>query len=90
MDDIDSALARLADAPVPPALEGLEARVLARISTRPQVRGAGIGIGVVTIAALAIGMAGAGVPATASAVAPLAPLGGSSALAPSTLLSGTP
>lgn len=90
MDDIDSALARLAGAPVPAALDGLEARVLARIGTRPMAREAGIGIGVVTIAALAIGVAGAGVPATASAVSPLAPLGGSSALAPSTLLAGTP
>lgn len=91
MNNLDEALARLAGAPVPAALDEIEAGVLARISVRPAVRQAGIGIGVVTtIAALAIGMVGAGVPASASGAASLAPLGGSSALAPSMLLVGEP
>lgn len=90
MDDIDRALARLAGAPAPEAIEGLEGRVLAQIRARPTARQAGIGMGVVAVVALAIGMAGGGPPATARAVSPLSPLGGSSALAPSTLLAGTP
>ncbi|WP_298092199.1 hypothetical protein [uncultured Sphingomonas sp.] len=66
MDDLDRALARLADAPAPAALDGMEARVLARIGTRPVVRQAGLGLGVVTVAALAMGMIGAELPASAS------------------------
>lgn len=89
MDDLDRALARLAGAPVPAALDGIETRVLARIGARPTARGAGIGIGVVMIAALAMGMAGAGEPASARGPS-LAPLGGASPLAPSTLLIGNP
>ena len=90
MDDLDRALARLAGAPVPAAFDDVEARVLARIGTRPVVRQAGLGIGVVTVAALAIGMIGAELPATASPAVSLAPLGGTSPLAPSTLLIGEP
>ena len=90
MDDLDRALARLAGAPVPTALEGIEEQVLVRISARPVVRQAGLGLGVVTMAALAIGMIGAELPATASPVVSLAPLGGASPLAPSSLLIGEP
>jgi hypothetical protein len=90
MDDLDRALARLAGAPVPAALEGIEAQVLARIGSRPVARRAGLGIGVVTIAALAIGIAGAELPATANPVLSLAPLGGASPLTPSALLVGEP
>lgn len=91
MDDLDKALARLAGAPVPVALDGLEAQVLARIGARPTIARAGLEIGVATtIAALAIGVMGAGMPATAGQAASLSPLGGSSPLAPSTLLVGTP
>lgn len=89
MDDIDGALSRLAQAPVPPALDALEARVLARISAAPPSR-TGVGVGVITVAALAIGMASAGIPVAAGTAAPLSPLGPDSALAPSTLLAGTP
>lgn len=89
MNEIDEALARLARAPVPSALDGLEARVLARITT-PRAAQAGMGVGLVAIAALAIGMVGAGVPASPGATASLSPLGMSSPLAPSTLLAGTP
>lgn len=89
MHELDRALARLAGAPVPAELDGIEARVLARIGARPTVRGAGIGLGVVTITALAMGMASAGVPAAAREPS-LAPLGAASPLAPSTLLMGEP
>lgn len=90
MDDLDRALARLAGAPAPAALEGIEDQVLARIGTRAVVRQAGLGIGGVTIAALAIGVIGAELPATASSAVSLAPLGGASPLAPSSLLIGEP
>ena len=91
MDDLDKALAKLAGAPVPAALDDIEAGVLARVRRRPTFRETGLGIGVVTtIAALAIGVVGAGVPAPTSSAASLAPLGGSSPLAPSTLLVGEP
>jgi hypothetical protein len=89
MDDIDEALARLARAPIPAALDGLEAHVLARIATPPASR-AGFGVGAIMVAALAIGMIGAGIPASPSTAASLSPLGMSSPLAPSTLLAGTP
>ena len=86
MDDLDRALAKLAGTPAPAALDDMSARVLARIGARPTTHAAGLGIGAVALAAWVIGMAGAGVPATASAGASLAPLGGVSPLAPSTLL----
>ncbi len=91
MDDLDRALARLADAPVPVALDGIETRVLARIGAQSTARYAGAGFGAVAVVALMIGMVGAELPATASpAAASLTPLGGTSALAPSTLLTGEP
>lgn len=91
MDDIDSLLARLAHAPTPVTLDGLEARVLDRLSASPTSR-MGVGIGVFAIlGALAIGMAGAGLPAASAVVrSPLLPFGTNSPLAPSTLLAGTP
>ena len=90
MDDLDRALARLAGAPVPAALDGIEAQVLARIDSRPVARLTGLSIGVVMVAALAIGMVGAELPATAGPAVSLAPLGGESPLAPSVLLIGEP
>ncbi len=91
MDNLDALLMRLANAPVPASLDGIEARVLARISARSVTR-VGIGIGAMTIAAaLMMGIFGAGVPANrASAASLLFPLGPGSPLAPSTLLVGTP
>lgn len=91
MNDLDAMLTRLAEAPAPASLDGMEARVLARIAARP-VAHAGVGIGAATIAmALLIGIFGAGVPAReASAMSPLSPLGPVSALAPSSLLDGAP
>jgi hypothetical protein len=91
MDYLDEVLARLAHAPVPASLDGLEARVLVRIAARPAVR-AGIGVGAMTIAAaLVMGIFGAGFPAReAHTVSVLSPLGPVSPLAPSTLLVGAP
>ncbi len=91
MDDLDAMLARLAQAPLPAGLDGVEARVLARIAARP-VAHVGLGLGVTTIAAaLVMGVLGAGLPAQeASAMSPLAPLGPVSVLAPSSLLLGAP
>jgi hypothetical protein len=86
MDDLDRTLAKLAGAPVPAELAIIDARVLARIGARPDARAAGLGIGMVAVAALVIGMAGARLPAPVRAGASLAPLGGVSPLAPSTLL----
>jgi hypothetical protein len=90
MDDLDAVLMRLAQAPVPASLDGIEARVLARIAARPAVR-VGMGIGAMTIAAaLVMGMVGAGVPAKQASAASLSPLRPVSPLAPSTLLLGAP
>ena len=91
MDDLNAMLTRLASAPVPASLDDVEAKVLARIASRP-VTSAGIGVGVGTIAvALVIGIVGAGVPAReASASSALSSLGPAASLAPSTLLVGEP
>ena len=90
MDDLDAVLTRLAHAPVPASLDGIEARVLARIAVRPAVL-VGMGVGAMTIAvALVMGVVGAGVPAKEASAASLSPLGPVSPLAPSTLLLGAP
>lgn len=87
MNDLDDMLARLARAPAPQALDGLEERVLAQIAM-PRASRAGLGVGAITIAALTIGMIGAGLPASPSTASPLSPFGANSPLAPSTLLVG--
>jgi len=91
MNDLDAMLSKLAMAPVPASLDGMEARVLARIAAQPMAR-SGMGVGAMTIAvALVMGVLGAGVPVKdASAMSPLFPLGPVSPLAPSTLLVGEP
>ncbi|WP_189677740.1 hypothetical protein [Sphingomonas glacialis] len=91
MDDLDAVLTMVAHAPVPASLDGMEAKVLARIAARPAAR-AGMGIGAMTIAAaLIMGVFGAGFPAReAGAVSALSPLGPMSPLAPSVLLAGAP
>ncbi len=91
MNDLDAMLTKLATAPVETGFDGMEARVLARISARP-VASAGIGVGATTIAvALVMGIFGAGLPARqVSAMSPLSPLGLAAPLAPSTLLLGEP
>lgn len=91
MEDLDALLGRLARAPAPASLDGLEAQVLARIAMPPVVR-VGIGMSALAVAAaLVIGIFGAAVPARqAGAASPLFPLGPVSPLAPSTLLVGEP
>ena len=91
MNDLDEMLTKLAMAPVPADLDGIEARVLARIAARPRAR-IGMGVGAMTIGiALVMGIVGAGVPIRqASALSPLSPLGPVSPLSPSTLLVGAP
>ncbi|KQM63140.1 MULTISPECIES: hypothetical protein [unclassified Sphingomonas] len=90
MDILDRTLARLAEAPAPPALAGIDARVLARIGTRPFAYGRGAGLVAVALVALTIGMVGAELPVSAQPPVSLAPLAGTSPLAPSTLLIGEP
>ncbi len=91
MDDLDAVLTKLAQAPVPPALEAIEGRVMARIASRPTAR-AGLGIGALTVAfGLTMGVvAGGAAPTPAQGVSSLAPLGPGSPLAPSALLIGEP
>jgi len=89
MNDLDELLGRLARAPTPAALDLMEDCVLARLRAAPTAR-TGVGLGVMTaLAALIMGMAG-GVPAAATGTSPLAPLGPTQPLAPSSLLLGTP
>lgn len=88
MNDLETMLAKVARAPLP-ALDGIDAAVLARIAARPDAS-TRTGLGAMTVlVALGIGIAGAGVP-TAQAVSPLAALGPAATLAPSTLLVGEP
>lgn len=91
MNDLNAMLARLAEEPLPTNFEGLEARVLARI-TAPHAMRVSAAMGGVTIAAaLVMGVVGAGIPAKqVRAVSLLSPLGPAPELAPSTLLSGEP
>lgn len=89
MDNLDDMLARLAQEPVHPGIDGIEAGVFARIG-EAQVGRAGVGMGALAIVvAVGMGVAGAGLPpAKAQARAPLLPLGLSTPLAPSSLLVG--
>ena len=90
MNDIDAALTKLAREPTP-SLQDMQSRVLARVGANTTTRSsAGIELLVVG-AALAMGVAGASLTARpARAEASLAPLGGHSPLAPSTLLIDVP
>lgn len=89
MNDLDALLGQLARAPAPPGLASIEERVFARLSARTAAQ-AGLGLSIGTIAAaLVMGIAGS-VPASAVGASPLAPLGPSSPLAPSSLLVGAP
>lgn len=89
MDDLDALLTRLAQAPVPTSLDGMEARIFARIAARPARARIGIGSAAIAVA-LGMGVVGAGVPARETSVSPLSLLGPVSTLAPSTLLGGEP
>ncbi len=90
MDELDITLIRLARAPVAAGLDGMEAKVFARIGARPRVD-AGIGLGAMTTAAALVMGVVAGVSAHKDYTAvSLSPLGGAAPLAPSTLLAGAP
>lgn len=88
MDDLDTTLKRLAESPVAEALDEIEGRVLARIKRRSPTYHPAIGLAAVAIAALALGTVGGEVPAGARTSGSLAPLAGTSPMAPSNLLAG--
>ncbi|KTT75023.1 hypothetical protein [Sphingomonas endophytica] len=82
--EIDDALDRWADRPAPPRLDGIEDRVLARLSAAPAPRTlTGAAFAVAAAFALALGIASNALPAPAQAAAPI---GTPAGLAPSTLL----
>lgn len=91
MDDVDNLLSRLAQAPLPMSLDGIEASVFDKIASATAAR-ARQRVGAMAISgALAIGMIGAFVPAQGSgAGSQMTSLGANSPLAPSTLLNGEP
>ncbi|GEM_PF-2015745 len=90
MNDLDLMLARLADAPAPAALAGIDAIVLERIAAR---RGPGFSRSMLVGAAflaLVTGLAGGLWPLErAQRSDTLAPFGAASPLAPSTLLASS-
>jgi len=88
--DLDDTLSRLASGTPHPGLSGLEDRVIGAIASP---RTASIGAGATLSAmglALVLGAMSNFAPASEARASPLTPLGVSSALAPSTLLGGTP
>lgn len=86
VDDMDRALRLLADAPVPPALDEIDAGVFARIASRRAELGRSVVVGAATVALFA-GVAGGLWPMNASQPGEtLTPLVDASALAPSSLL----
>ena len=91
-DNVDAALARLANAPGPAGLAGIEGAVLAQISSEQPTRQRD-SLGLSTLAAvggMTLGLASGMLPAAADdgSRAPLLPLTGASELAPSSLLTG--
>lgn len=88
MNDLDSALARVRDLPVPPRLAAIDTAVLARIAARDAEGRAPAGrlFGLAALAALAIGMAGAVLPEAPVKAAAVVPFGAPAALLPSSLL----
>lgn len=90
MTDIDAALERLRELPVPPGLRAIDAAVFEGLEARAAARRSlsGRTFGIAALAALAIGMAGSLVPGAPVTAAPIAPFGAPPALAPSTLLGG--
>ncbi len=90
MVDLDQMLDALAHAEPPPRLERLGADVIAEVhvlADRDRRAPPRLAIAA-AIGAAVMGVAGAGLPAATPAAASLAPLGGASPLAPSTLLLG--
>ena len=91
-DNVDAALERLANAPGPAGLAGIEGAVLARISSeRPVRQRDSLGLSALAaVGAMTLGLASGMLPADAcdGPRAPLLPLTGASELAPSSLLTG--
>ncbi len=87
-DDLDTALGRLAHAPVPARLAALDLEPFDWLRDQPRSQGAGFRLGAfAAIGAILIGVAGSTVPSgPAEARAILSPLGPTTPLAPSTLL----
>jgi hypothetical protein len=88
MNELDTVLMRLAQAPLPAGLTAIDEAVLARVAASAVSR-ARRGVGFATIsAALAMGIAGAGMPSREASATSLAPLGPISPLSPAALLGG--
>ena len=88
--DLDDALSRLASGTPHRGLAGLEDRVLGAIATPRAVHiGAGATLAAMAFA-VALGTVSNLAPPSEARASPLSPLGVPSALAPSTLLGGTP
>jgi hypothetical protein len=88
MTDIDAALARLRDMPVPAGLSAIDAPVLAALADRPagSARASASMLGIAAAVAMTIGMAGSLLPSTPAHAS--AAFGAPPALAPSSLLGG--
>jgi hypothetical protein len=88
MNELDTVLMRLAQAPLPAGLAAIDERVLARVATGAAYR-VRRGVGIASIsAALVMGVAGAVMPSREAAATSLAPLGPISPLSPAALLGG--
>jgi hypothetical protein len=88
MNDLDTVLMRLAQAPLPAGLAAIDEGVLARVAAGATYRvRRGVGIASVS-AALVMGVAGAVMPSSQAAATSLAPLGPMSPLSPAALLGG--
>lgn len=88
-EDLDTLLSKLANAPTPPTLAGLSDRVMARVHADATLARHGTMVGIAAaIGALLLGAVGPAAFPAAASPKPLAPLGASAVLAPSTLLGG--
>lgn len=87
MTDLDALLARLRDEPPPQALAAIDGTVLdelARLRAMPVIGASALSLAAAL--AMAFGVFSTVVRGQSAAAAPLSPLGGASALAPSSLL----
>ncbi|WP_309612355.1 hypothetical protein [Sphingomonas sp.] len=88
MNELDTILMRLAQAPLPAGFAAIEEVVLARVAAGAAYR-TRRGVGIATIAvALVMGIAGAVMPSREVAATPLTPFGPISPLSPAALLGG--
>jgi hypothetical protein len=88
MNDLDTVLKKLAQAPLPAGLAAIDERVFARVAASATYRYRRA-FGLATIsAALFIGVTGAVMPSRDAAATSLAPLGPMSPLSPAALLGG--